>query len=163
MIWPLTGQRRALATAAAGAALVLALSGAAGGCGSSGTTITVPGTAPAKATCTNTVPDPAGNPSGITVSSGMVVGTMTIDCAGTPPDTYYFALFLVHNGEPVQLRANDENPVTLPPEISSTVTALFPCSPGSWRVYFQVAWTLGAGKYSNAGKTPDRELVLDDC
>jgi hypothetical protein len=141
------------------AAVVLATASQASSCGG-GSHGTAPGASPATVTCTEA---PAGSLSGITISKGIITGTMNIACTGGSPFTYDFTMILVHNQ--TMLSASGNNPVTYPPGPDPTpVTRIAACAPGTWHIYYLVTWTIGPTTVHNTTTTTsDRQVVLDDC
>lgn len=124
----------AVVLCAGACASVPASGGAAGGGGS----FTV--------TCRQQVPDDVGDPSGISVEKGLIVGRMRIWCDGTAaPSSYYFQIILVHtdpSGRQVQMHGVDRS--TPPGPAGVTLAAFDDCKPGLWHIY-----------YSSVARAPD--------
>lgn len=143
-----------------GAAVVLAASQS-GGCGSSsGSQGTAVGASPATVSCTE---DPVGDDTGLTITRGLITGTMQVACTGGEPDTFDFRMILVRNGVMTKQGANQAETV-VPTADGYPVTRFAECAPGTWHIYYLVTWTKdGTAVHNTKTTTADKQVVNSDC
>lgn len=110
----------------------------------------------AAVTCTQT----ADTPTGLSISHGLITGTMTLACTGTP-DSFDFTLILVRDGA---MQKPGAHYTRIPGPAGYTASTFAPCTPGAWHLYYLVTWTYRGQVTHNPNTTlADKTVVLDDC
>lgn len=138
----------------------------AGACKSStsGSTVTSGGGGPVgTGSCTEDVPDPVGNPSGLTIVAHRIVASLVVSCSGNvAPATYRLQLLLFKNGNPGP--GNVINTAPGPTPVTKTVSTA--CSQGGFMLqYFVIGtWPDPENTPIKGGKNfPAKDVKLDDC
>lgn len=146
--------------------------GAAGGCGSPssgpapGNTVVVPGATNEAVTCneepydsTSYSVDASG--SGISVTHGLVRGSLWVTCTDPGPDSFSIIVILVRDGQELEPGSH----YTGIPNTSGYEAYTFTnCVPGSYHLYYRYRWTLQAGVQQNSKTvTADRVVTQHDC
>lgn len=97
---------------------------------------------------------------GLTITRGLIAGTMHISCT-TLPDTYDVTIILVRDGvalKPGVARSD------LPTAAGYNVSTFNECEPGTWHIYYLVTLTYdGQTAHNTNTTTPDRTVTSGDC
>ena len=154
-------------TAPIATALALALGGCqstAGGSssGADGGQVAGPST-----TCYEEVPDPSGNPSGITVDKKghRIVGEIDLTCVGGSPATFYFQMYFVHDGAEGAGIETRRVPGIIPIPLRISTARTPGSSSGIWHIKYLVSgqWPDGEKLFSTEPNKPDKAIGVDDC
>lgn len=163
--------KRRVAAPFAAAVVLLAATGAQGGCGSSGSahtgsTVVVPGATDESVTCSEQPYDYSAQAvdesgSGITVTHGIVRGSLWVSCTGGQPDTWQIIVILVRDGHEL---APGSHYTGVPNEVGYEAWTITDCVPGTYHLYYRYMWTLEGGVQQNSKTvTADKVVTADDC
>jgi hypothetical protein len=111
-------------------------------------------------TCTEDVPDPFGNPTGITVVDHRVVASLKIACTGNvTPKAYYLNMIVVVRG---QFGPGIEV-TTVPTSAGRTVTVSTACTPKwSYHIWYVAKQTWPDGTVTKSGLAADGAVPLPE-
>lgn len=132
----------------------------------SGSTVVVPGATNERVTC-NEQPynyssdniDASG--SGISVTNGLIRGSLWITCTDPGPDTFSIIVILIRDGQEIQPGSH----YTGTPNTAGYEAYTFTdCIPGSYHLYYRYRWTLEDGVQQNTKTvTADKVVTKNDC
>lgn len=151
----------------------LATTAAAGGCGgpsdskpAAGNTVIVPGATNETVTCTEK-PYSYGSDSidatgsGISVTHGLIRGSLWVTCTEPGPDSFSIIVILVRDGH--ELEPGSHYAAT-PNTAGYEAYTFTDCVPGSYHLYYRYRWTLEAGVQQNSKTvTADKVVTQHDC
>lgn len=160
---------RRIAVALAAAALL-----ACGGCkaassaqGGTPPTVVVPGATNASVTCSELPYDYSigapedQNGSGITVTHGLVRGSIWVTCTYPYPDTFQIVVILIRDGQEI----GTGSPYTgKPNEAGYEAYTFVACVPGTYKLYYRYIWSFQGGVQQNTKTTTAPKVVTrSDC